>query len=175
MNVGGKLAILEHTMEETWTQVVNVFADKAIECAFTFGNQNRELTSNVPPHIHFERTNGTSRFGGPRSGDGSFATMFQSANAYVWGLQAGEDYEKRADLAALGLVVELMGALYCVAPRYPGGESDLEMEYSAETHVLKYGAQFVVSFQFSAPLKWANGAKALSIGGANANLVTRSS
>ena len=172
--VGGKLAKLEHTMEDTWTRVVDVFAEKTIECAFTFGARDRELMSNVPPHVHFERTAGNATFGGTRSGGNEFARIVQASDAYVWGLQAGEDFEKHADLAALGLVSELIGALYLVASRYPGDEDSFAIEYSNETHVLKYGAQFVVSFQFMAPLKWVTAEEHLAIGGANANLVTRS-
>jgi hypothetical protein len=175
MNVGGKIAQLDSVMEDTWTRVVDLFAEKTIECAFSFGANTRELTSNVPPHIHFERVAGSATFGGTRSGGGEFARIVQAANAYVWGLQAGEDFEKHADLAALGLVAELIGALYCVAPRYPGDEDSFAIEYSNETHVLKYGAQFVVAFQFMAPLKWVTAAQYLSIGGTNANLATRSS
>jgi hypothetical protein len=173
MMVGGKLAKLEHTMEDVWTRVVDVFAEKTIECAFTFGAHDREL-NNSPPRIHFERTAGNATFGGTRSGGNEFARLVQASDAYVWGLQAGEDFEKHADLAALGLVAELIGALYIVVPRYPNDEDGFEIAYSNETHVLKYGAQFVVSFQFMAPLKWVTAEEHLAIGGASANLVTRS-
>jgi hypothetical protein len=173
MMVGGKLAKLEHTMEDTWTRVVDVFAERAIECAFTFGAHDRELNT-APPRIHFERAAGNATFGGTRSGGNEFARIIQAADAYVWGLQAGEDFEKHADLAALGLVAELIGALYIVVPRYPGDEDSFAIEYSNETHVLKYGAQFVVSFQFMAPLKWVTAEQHLAIGGASANLHTRS-
>lgn len=173
MMVGGKLVKLEHTMEDAWTRAVSVFAERAIECEFTFGAPDRELTSNVPPHIHFERIAGVATSGGTRSGGNEFARIIQAANAYVWGFEAGEDFEKHADLAALGLVAELIGALYIVLPRYPNDEDSFAIEYSNETHVLKYGAQFVVSFQFMAPLKWVTAEEHLAIGGTSANLVTR--
>lgn len=174
MMVGGRIAKLEHTMENVWTRVVHVFAERAVTCDFTFNHydHNREDT---PPHIHFERTTGSSQFVGTRSSSGEFARITQASNAYVWGLQSGEDYEKHQALAALGLVVELMGAIYAVAPRYPDdGLNGLEIEYSAETHMLKYGAQFVVSFQFFAPIKWVTADEYLLIGGVDANLNPRS-
>lgn len=174
MMVGGRIAKLEHTMEDVWARVVDVFASRAVTCDFTFNHYDHNR-NDVPPHIHFERTPGSCQFAGTRSGSGEFARIIQASNAYVWGLQAGEDYEKHQALAALGLVVELMGAIYAVAPRYPDdGLNGLEVDYSDETHMLKYGAQFVVSFQFLVPLKWVTDEEFRAIGGVNANLNPRS-
>lgn len=173
MMVGGRIAKCEHIMEDVWTSVVDTFASSSIECMFTFGAHDRELNT-VPPRIHFERTGGSFQFAGTRFGDNACATIGQSSDAYVWGLQEGEDFEKHADVAALGLVVELIGALAAVVPTYPDGKNGLEITYSNETHVLRYGAQFVVSFQFLAPVKWVTAEEYRLIAGVDANLVTRS-
>lgn len=173
MRVGGKIAQLDFTMEETWTRVADLFSTNAIECQFTFNPENLER-NDAPPRIHFQRSDGSAQFGGTRSGNGEFARIAQAADAYVWGVDVSEDFEKHQALSALGLVVELIGALYCVAPRYPGDEGAFTISYSKATPVLHYGAQFVVSFQFMAPLKWVTTAQHLAVGGMNANLATRS-
>ena len=174
MRVGGKLATLEHTMEDTWTRVVDLFAEKSITCKFTFGPQNRELTGSVPPHIHFERANGTALLSGTRASNGEFAAITQVSTAHIWGLQRNEDFGKHQSIDALGLLVELMGAFYAVAPRYPSAEGGgVAFEYSNETHVVRYGEQFIATFQFVAPLKWATNDESLAIGGVEAVLNTR--
>ncbi len=174
MMVGGRIAKLEHTMEDTWTRIVDVFAERGVSCTFLFGPQNREAEG-APPRIQFERTNGTARLSGTRASNGEFAQIVQACDARIWGLQAGEDFEKHQSLAALGLLTELVGAFYAVAPRYPGEEgSGLSVEYSNETHVLHYGEQFLVSMSFLSPVKWVTNEEFLAIGGANANLNKRS-
>ena len=173
MMVGGRIATLEHTMEDVWTRVVDLFAARTVDCKFTFGAQDRNLET-VPPHIHFERTGGSFQFAGTRASNGEFVRFVQSCDAYVWGLLPNEDFEKYQAMAALGLVVELIGALYAVAPSYDGGLNGLEIEYADETHVLKYGAQMILHFQFLAPLKWVTAEQFALIGGVNSNLNKRS-
>ncbi len=176
MRVGGKIATLEHTMEDTWTRIVDLFAAKGVTCKFTYGHQNRELTNNVPPHIHFERASGSASLSGTRSSNGEFAAITQVSTAHIWGLQRGEDFGKHQCLDALGLLVELMGAFYAVAPRYPSAEGQgVAFEYSNETHVVRYGEQFIATFQFVAPLKWATNETSLAIGGVDAALNRRTS
>jgi hypothetical protein len=172
MMVGGKIAKLEHTIEDVWTRIVDIFATRAVECEFLFGPQNRELEGS-PPRIQFERVGGSFQFGGTRSSNGEFATVVQACEARVWGLQSGEDLEKHQALSAFGLVVELIGAIYAVAPLYPDGLTGADIAYANETQVIKYGEQFVVPFQFLAPIKWVTAEEFLAIGGINANLKTR--
>jgi hypothetical protein len=174
MMVGGRIAKLEHTMEDAWTRIVDVFAARGVVCEFVFGPQNRELNGS-PPRIQFERKDGAARFSGTRASNGEFAQILQVCDARVWGLQSGEDFEKHQSLAALGLLVELMGAFYAVAPRYPGEDNGgLSFTYSNETHVLHYGEHFIATFQFLAPLKWVSNDEFLATGGTNANLNKRS-
>lgn len=173
MMVGGKIAKLEHTMEDVWTRIVDLFAARAIECTFVFGPQNRELEG-APPRIQFERTGGTAQLVGTRASNGECARIVQACAARIWGLQEGEDFDKHQSLAALGLLAELMGAVYAVAPKYPGeAGGGVTFEYSNETHVLHYGEHFLVSFSFLAPIKWVTDEEFLAIGGTNANLSTR--
>ena len=174
MRVGGKIAALEHTMEDTWTRIVDKFAERGVLCKFTFGPQNRESMGRTPPCIHFERASGTASFSGLRASNGEFAAITQVGTAHVWGLQRGEDFGKHQSLDALGLLVELMGAFYAVAPEYPSAEDrGREFEYSNETHLVRYGEQFIATFQFVAPLKWVTNEEWLAIGAANAVLNTR--
>ena len=176
MRVGGKIATLDHTMEDTWTRIVDIFAEKGVTCKFTFGPQNRELTSSVPRHIHFERVGGGVSLSGTRSSNGEFAAITQVSTAHIWGLQRGEDFDKHQCLDALDLTVELMGAFYAVAPMYKGVDGGgIAFEYSSDTHVIKYGEQFIATFQFVAPLKWATDETSLAIGGVDAALNRRTS
>jgi len=176
MRVGGKIAALEHTMEDTWTRIVDLFKEKGITCKFTFGPQNRELTGSIPPHIHFERASGTASLSGTRASNGEFAAITQVSTAHVWGFQRGEDFGKHQSLDALGLLVELMGSFYAVAPMYKTvGGGGVAFEYSSETHVVRYGEQFIATFQFLAPLKWATNETSLAIGGVDAALNRRTS
>jgi hypothetical protein len=173
MMVGGRIAKLEHTMEDVWTRIVDLFAVRSVECAFLFGPQNRDAEGS-PPRIHLERVSGTATMSGTRASNGEFAGIVQTCDARIWGLQEGEDFEKHQSLAALGLVVELMGAFYAMAPKYPGeAGGGLVFEYSNDTQLLHYGEQFVVQMSFLTPIKWVTDEEFLAIGGMNANLNKR--
>lgn len=172
MMAGGKLAKCSYTLEDAWTRIVDIFASRGIECEFLFGPQNRQLEGG-PNRIQFERTGGEYSYAGMRSGDGSIARVSQLCEARVWGLQTDEDFERNQSLAAFGLVVELIGAIYAVAPLFPDGLTKSTIEYSTDTRVLKYGEQFVVPFGFWAPIEYVTEQEFLAISGVTATLRAR--
>ncbi len=173
MMVGGVIAKCAHTIEDVWVSVQEVFKTAGIECEFLFGEQNRELNGK-PPRIVFERAPGSFQFAAGRMGKGELALISDACVARVWGREATRDYSFDQARAAIGLVVELIGALITVAPRVPNGVNGLEIDFSTDTHVIKYGEQFVVSIRVAFPVQWATQGESLLNAGTNANLNKRS-
>jgi hypothetical protein len=153
MMVGGKIATCSFTIEDVWTKIADMFTARGRVCEFLHGPQNRALEGG-PGRIQFERTGGPFSFSGMRAGDGSIAKITQSCEARIWGLQEGEDFERNQSIAAFGLVVELIGTIYAVAPLFPDGLVNDRLEYFTDTRILKYGESFMVPFGFWAPIKY---------------------
>lgn len=172
MMVGGKIAEFDYPIEEAWTRIVDLFAAKNIECEFLFGPQNEKLEGS-PPRIQFERTESSVLFAGIRGGTREFARLTQACVARVWGFQTDEDFEKHQCIAALGLTVELVGAIYSVCPRFQDGLNGLGIVVTPVTPIDRYGIQFEVNWQFAAPIRLVTQEQNLYINGVTANL-TRS-
>jgi len=170
--VGGKIAKCSFTIEDVWTKIADVFTARGSECEFLYGPQNRVLEGG-PARIQFERTGGPFSFAGMRAGDGSIAKITQSCEARIWGLQEGEDFERDQSIAAFGLVVELIGAIYAVAPLFPDGLVNDQLEYFTDTRVLKYGESFMVPFGFLAPIEYVTEEEFKAMGKASMTLRAR--
>jgi hypothetical protein len=88
-------------------------------------------------------------------------------------LQEGEDFERNQSIAAFGLVVELIGAIYAVAPLFPDGLVNDQLEYFTDTRVLKYGESFMVPFGFWSPIEYVTEEDFKAMGKASTTLRVR--
>lgn len=165
MNVGGRIGQTPYSIEDLWVAVKARFAADSVlrSVEFREGHQYLQEWEGSVGRVVFVQDDPELSFGAIRGGKDEIGTLVDACKAHVWGVEATKDYRQDQGIAAKSLVLELGSAAYL---EYSGMVAGGAVSVSADTHVLKYGEQFVVSIRMKCPIEKVTPERRLHIGGA---------
>lgn len=158
-----RLARTSRTVETLITRVKDAFgADEVLlNVELLDGLQNAELNG-APPRVVFIVGNTQLVMANLCAVKDAFATLVETIECRIWGLEAEGDFDQNARIPAIELAKDIAAVAHA---EYGANVSGGTIEPARETHVTKYGEYLVLTLSVKCPVYRVDNSVAVQTGG----------